>query len=147
MMLPPSPGNKAANGGKVDIDAIANSEKNAIAFCTKPSANAPGASTMPVTLLKSAYFYKNTTAEYVQVTGKLNPAAYELSTKDNGGQYDNHGAGSPPNSICYGYRYYVAMVEPNNPDYCVRCCNHYDDCHAGRSEYGCKRVVQNGIYQ
>ncbi|KAI8047155.1 uncharacterized protein B0P05DRAFT_566720 [Gilbertella persicaria] len=146
-MLPPSPGNKAANGGKVDVDAIANSEKNAIAFCTRPSANAPGASTLPVTLIKSAYYFKNETAGYVQVTGRLNPAAYELSTKDEGGQYDNHGRGSPPNSICWGYKYYVALVEPNNPDYCVRCCDHYADCNAGRSAYGCKRVVDNGTYQ
>ncbi|KAI7898938.1 uncharacterized protein BX663DRAFT_523303 [Cokeromyces recurvatus] len=146
LFLPNSPGGKADNKGKVDVEAISKSEKNAVAFCLKPSAKAPGARTLPVNFIKTAHFYKNTTAGYIQVTGKFNPAAYELSTKDEGGQYDDHGKGSPPNSICYGYKYYVNLIEPSNPDYCIRCCNTYEDCHAGRSTYGCKRVVSNGIY-
>ncbi|KAI8979750.1 hypothetical protein BDF20DRAFT_529478 [Mycotypha africana] len=146
LFLPSSPGNKANNNGKVDIDAIADSEKDAVAFCLKPSEKAPGARTLPTTFIKTAHYYRNTTAGYVQVTGTFNPAAYELSTKDDGGQYDNHGAGSPPNSICHGYKYYVSLIEPSTPDYCIRCCDTYADCHAGRSAYGCRRVVQNGIY-
>ncbi|KAG1084674.1 hypothetical protein G6F42_021689 [Rhizopus arrhizus] len=106
LFLPPSPGNKAANGNKVDIDAIADSEKNAVSFCTKPNVNAPAAAAMPSGFIKSASYQTNTAAGFVQVRGTLNIASYELSSKDQGGQYDNHGAGSPPNSMCAGYPYY-----------------------------------------
>jgi hypothetical protein len=146
LFLPSSPGGKADNNGKVDDEAISKSEKSAVAFCLKNSAKAPGARTLPVTFIETSYYFKNTTASYVQVTGSFNPAAWELSTKDGGGQYDNHGAGSPPNSMCYGYRYYVGMIEPDSGHYCMRCCDHYTDCNAGRSTYGCKRVVDNGVY-
>jgi hypothetical protein len=113
----------------------------------KNEVKAAGARTLPRGFIESAHFYKNTTAGYVQVTGKFNPDTYQLSRIDGGGQYDNHGKGSPPNSMCYGYKYYVSLIEPDRPDYCIRCCDSYDDCHAGRSAYGCKRVVQNGIYE
>jgi hypothetical protein len=146
MFLPSSPGNMDNNSGKTDIDAIANSEKSAVAFCLLPNNNAAGARLFPDGFIKSAHFFHNTTAQYVQVTGKFNPTAYSLSVNDYGGQYDNHGAGSPPSSMCYGYRYYVNMIEPNKPDYCIRCCNSYTDCNAGRSSYGCHRVVDNGNY-
>ncbi|KAG0739477.1 hypothetical protein G6F57_001045 [Rhizopus arrhizus] len=141
IFLPPSPGNKQANGGKVDPDAIANSEKNAVAFCTKPNINAPGAGVLPSGFIKSAKYQTNTAAGFVQVRGTLNIAAYQLSSKDDGGQYDNHGKGSPPNSVCAGYPYYVNLVEPSSADFCIRCCEKYSDCNAGRSAYGCDRVV------
>ncbi|KAI9247876.1 hypothetical protein BY458DRAFT_542803 [Sporodiniella umbellata] len=146
LFLPPSPGNKQANGGKIDNDAIANSEKNARAFCTQPNAKAPGALTLPVTFITTANFYTDEAAGYTQVTGRFNPSAWELSNTDEGGQYDNHGKGSPPKSMCHGYKYYVNMIEPNDGTYCMRCCNSYADCNAGRSAYGCKRIVSNGIY-
>lgn len=141
LFLPPSPGNKAANGNKVDIDAIADSEKNAVSFCTKPNVNAPAAAAMPSGFIKSASYQTNTAAGFVQVRGTLNIASYELSSKDQGGQYDNHGAGSPPNSMCAGYPYYVSLIEPNTATFCIRCCETYSDCNAGRSAYGCDRVV------
>ncbi|KAL0146389.1 hypothetical protein V8B55DRAFT_1470338 [Mucor lusitanicus] len=141
LFLPPSPGNKAANGNKVDIDAIADSEKNAVAFCTKPNVNAPAAAAMPSGFIKSASYQTNTAAGFVQIRGTLNIAAYELSSKDQGGQYDNHGSGSPPNSVCSGYPYYVSLIEPNTATFCIRCCETYSDCNAGRSAYGCDRVV------
>ncbi|KAL7315203.1 hypothetical protein PS15m_006685 [Mucor circinelloides] len=141
LFLPPSPGNKAANGNKVDIDAIADSEKNAVSFCTKPNVNAPAAAAMPSGFIKSASYQTNTAAGFVQVRGTLNIASYELSPKDEGGQYDNHGAGSPPNSMCAGYPYYVSLIEPNTATFCIRCCETYSDCNAGRSAYGCDRVV------
>lgn len=54
---------------------------------------------------------------------------------------DNHGSGSPPNSVCSGYPYYVSLIEPNTATFCIRCCETYSDCNAGRSAYGCDRVV------
>lgn len=141
LFLPPSPGNKAANGNKQDIDAIADSEKNAVSFCTVPNVNAPAAASMPSGFIKSASYQTNTASGFVQIRGTLNIAAYELSSKDEGGQYDNHGAGSPPKSMCAGYPYYVSLIEPNTATFCIRCCETYSDCNAGRSAYGCDRVV------
>lgn len=120
IFLPRSPGNKEDNGGVVDKDAIANSEKSAVAFCTRPNVKAPGARTLPVGFIKTAHYYADNQAGYVQVTGKFEPSLWELSSKDEGGQYDNHGRGSPPLSMCYGYRYYVNMIEPNDSTYCIR---------------------------
>lgn len=120
IFLPKSPGNKEENNGQVDIDAIADSEKSAAAFCTKPNANAPGARTLPVDFITTAHFYTDDEAGYTQVTGQFNRASWELSEKDEGGQYDNHGRGSPPLSMCHGYRYYVNMIEPNTQIYCMR---------------------------
>ncbi|KAI8373673.1 hypothetical protein BD560DRAFT_394004 [Blakeslea trispora] len=141
LFLPSSPGNKAENGGKVDIDAIASSEKSAVAFCTKPNVNAPNAGLFPKGFITSAKYQTKVDEGFVQIRGKIDISKYSLSPKDDGGQYDNHGAGSPPNSSCAGYRYYVSMVEPSTGDFCIRCCSTYANCNAGRSEYGCNRVV------
>ncbi|KAI8878479.1 hypothetical protein K501DRAFT_336732 [Backusella circina FSU 941] len=147
LLLPSSPGGKKDNNNKMDVEAISKSEGSAISFCLKQSEKlAPKAREMPKGLIQSAYFYKNATGDYSQVSGTLNPKAYMLSDKDYGGQYDNHGKGAPANSMCYGYKYFVELIEPNNRDFCIRCCNVYEDCNAGRSAYGCKRVVSNGRY-
>jgi hypothetical protein len=41
---------------------------------------------MPSGFIDTAYYYKNTTAGYVQVTGTIDPSAYQLSPLDDGGQ-------------------------------------------------------------
>jgi hypothetical protein len=120
LFLPPSPGNMKANNGKVDTDAIANSEKNAVTFCTQPNINAPGAGLFPSGFIKSATFAQDTSAGFVQVRGSLKISAYSLSSKDDGGQYDDHGAGSPPDSMCAGYPYFVSLIEPSTADFCIR---------------------------
>ncbi|KAI7861662.1 hypothetical protein BDF14DRAFT_286883 [Spinellus fusiger] len=141
LFLPSSPGNKDGNNGQIDNDAIADSEKNAVVFCTTPNVNAPGARIFPDGFIKSATYQTNSAAGFVQIIGTMDRDAYSLSSKDGGGQYDNHGAGSPPKSSCSGYSYYVNMIEPNGNDFCIRCCQSYADCNAGRSAYGCNRVV------
>lgn len=141
LFLPSSPGNKDENNGKVDTDAIADSEKSAISYCVKPNINAPGAGVFPSGFIKHARYQTNSAAGFVQVRGTLDIAAFDLSSKDEGGQYDNHGSGSPPKSTCAGYPYYVSLVEPSTADFCIRCCESYSDCNAGRSAYGCDRVV------
>lgn len=35
-------------------------------------------------------------------------------------KYDNHGKGAPANSMCYGYKYLVELIEPNTNDFCIR---------------------------
>ncbi|ORY97861.1 hypothetical protein BCR43DRAFT_437769 [Syncephalastrum racemosum] len=141
LMLPSSPGNRDEYNGQPDPEAIQRSEKSATAFCTSQSSRdaVPGASPMPADFIQSAAMSK--TDAYVQVTGTINPGAYELSPGDGGGQYDDHGAGSPPESHCKNYPYYVSLVEPDVSRFCIRCCKTYEDCNAGRSAYGCARVV------
>ncbi|KAI8343570.1 hypothetical protein BC941DRAFT_448342 [Chlamydoabsidia padenii] len=140
LLLPSSPGNRDNHNGTIDPDAIASSEKNATVFCTMEDM-APGAQLMPEDFITLAEYQYNTTAEFVQVRGKIDREKYDLSKSDGGGQYDNHGQGSPPLSMCLGYRYYVSLIEPDIQGFCIRCCQSYQDCNASRSEYGCKRVI------
>ncbi|KAI7855849.1 hypothetical protein BDC45DRAFT_504881 [Circinella umbellata] len=130
LMLPKSPGDQN----------IGESEKSARAFCTKEGLT-PGAQMMPEGLIKDAEF--KTGSSYVEVTGVLNIAAYQLSSEDGGGQYDDHGAGSPPNSHCINYPYYVSLIEPDQNRFCIRCCHSYKNCNAGRSEYGCQAILRD----
>ncbi|CAO3597288.1 unnamed protein product [Absidia cylindrospora] len=140
LFLPSSPGNKNNYGGQIDPEAIADSEKDAKTFCTKANLT-PGSQLMPQGFITSAHYQFNTTAGFVQVVGDIDRTKYSLSKSDGGGQYDNHGAGSPPLSMCQGYRYYVSLIEPDIQGFCIRCCMTYQDCNASRSAYGCKRVV------
>lgn len=41
------------------------------------------------------------------------------------GQYDNHGNGSPPGSVCAGYPYYVNLVEPAESKFQLTTSNLY----------------------
>ena len=79
--LPPQPGGN-----------IADSESNAVVFCNKPSSQAPNANIFPSGFIRSAHFARG--AGFVQVTGRINPSTYGLSSSDGGGQYDSNGA--PP---------------------------------------------------
>jgi len=151
---------------KTPGETIAASEATAIAFCNN-TASAPGAKALPEGFIKSTHFLSGTgQGNYVQYTGAIDPAKYSLSTTDGGGQYDDHvshfsctqkffgfkffltilsmslqGNGKPLNSSCIGYPYFVGLIEPDVSRYCVRCCDVYADCNAGRSEYGCARIV------
>jgi hypothetical protein len=87
LLLPSSPGGKKDNNNKIDVEAISKSEGSAVAFCLKKSAEkSPKAHNMPEGLINSAYFFKNETADYSQISGTINPKAYMLSPKDYGGQ-------------------------------------------------------------
>ncbi|GAB5586025.1 hypothetical protein Unana1_00925 [Umbelopsis nana] len=130
VFMPKSPG-----------ELIASSEPTAIVFCNSTSA-ALGASKIPAGFITSSHFVKGTgQGNYIQYTGSIDPSKYSLSSKDGGGQYDNHGNGNPPGSSCIGYPYFVELIEPDVKRYCIRCCDIYQDCNAGRSQYGCSRVV------
>ncbi|ORY01485.1 hypothetical protein K493DRAFT_347288 [Basidiobolus meristosporus CBS 931.73] len=116
---------------------IGEHEDDAVVFCTQQNPTAPKAKIFPQGFIQSAHF--NQTDSYVQVTGKMNPAAYQLSPNDGGGQFDNRGA--PSNSGCAGYTYFVSLLEPNTSKYCIRCCNQKDDCNMGLSVDGCDAVI------
>ncbi|ORX99016.1 hypothetical protein K493DRAFT_313426 [Basidiobolus meristosporus CBS 931.73] len=126
LFLPPKPGM-----------VIGEHEHDAVVFCLKPNAKAPKAQMFPKGFIKSAHAKK--TSSYVQVTGQMNPSAYKLSRKDGGGQFDNRGA--PPKSGCNGYTYFVSLIEPDNGNYCIRCCNEKNDCNMGLSTEGCETVI------
>ncbi|KAH8554526.1 hypothetical protein BGW37DRAFT_436102 [Umbelopsis sp. PMI_123] len=126
---------------KTPRELIAASEHDAIAFCNNTAA-APGAKEIPKGFIKSAHFVNGTgQGNYVQYTGSIDVSKYSLNSTDGGGQYDNHGNGKPVGASCEGYAYFVELIEPDVKRYCVRCCQVYEDCNAGRSTYGCARVV------
>ncbi|GAB5590770.1 hypothetical protein Unana1_05670 [Umbelopsis nana] len=120
---------------------VAASEKTARTFCTSQQQNAPGAKLFPQGLILSSHFVHNTTADYVQITGLLDPTAYNLSLKDQGGQFDVR---SPSGAVCAGYAAFLAIVEPAQGDYCVRCCNTNTKelCPTGRSQDGCWNLIK-----
>ncbi|KAL1919524.1 uncharacterized protein VTP21DRAFT_2217 [Calcarisporiella thermophila] len=122
--LPPKPG-----GG------IAEHEDDAIAFCTKKSL-APGANEFPPGFILSAHFKQE--KNYVQVTGRINPDKYKLSRRDEGGQYDTK---APIGAKCAGFSSFVNLVEPNDGNYCIRCCKDPKDCDTRHSENGCRDVI------
>lgn len=120
---------------------IADSEKTAVAFCDSTS-DAPGAKAFPSGFIQSSHFKSGTgSGAWVQYTGLIDPSKYGLSSSDEGGQYDNHGGGSPPGSSCAGYKYFVNLVEPAERDYCIRCCQNSADCPTGRSTAGCQSII------
>ncbi|KAF9416780.1 hypothetical protein BGZ94_010117 [Podila epigama] len=117
---------------------IAANEDRAVAFCTKPLANAPRSGVLPKGFVKSAHFVRNTTSNWVQVTGRIDRSKYGLNPKDGGGQYDIK---APVGSKCAGYNHYVELIEPDEQIYCIRCCKEKIDCPVNKSTYGCKRVL------
>ncbi|KAH8550315.1 hypothetical protein BGW37DRAFT_404203, partial [Umbelopsis sp. PMI_123] len=134
LFLPPQPGLE-----------VATNEDNGIPFCSNGSNDVSGAQPFPNGFITVAHFQQNDT--YQQVTGYMNPSAYQLSTSDQGGQYDNHGNGKPVGASCQGYSYFVSLIEPANNRFCIRCCQNVDDCNTGRSGYGCLRVIPGDYSQ
>ncbi|KAI8355115.1 hypothetical protein EDC96DRAFT_516379 [Choanephora cucurbitarum] len=119
--LPPHPG-----------DDVGATEDNGIPFCTSPGL---GGQIFPTGFIKSAHFAK--TANYVQVTGKIDRTKYSLKATDGGGQYDTKDV----SATCNNYKYFVNLIEPDINTYCIRCCKTKADCNMGLSTYGCKRIV------
>ncbi|GJJ76185.1 hypothetical protein EMPS_08544 [Entomortierella parvispora] len=125
MMMPPSPGGD-----------IAQNEDRAIAFCTNPHPDAPGAKIFPAGFIQSANFAAGN--GYVQITGKIDRTKYSLADSDQGGQYDIR---APVGSACANYNHYVNLIEPHSNTYCIRCCKEKKDCNTGKSTYGCAYVI------
>jgi hypothetical protein len=121
-------------------ESVADGESDATAYCTKPQKDAPGAHTLAAGGIKSVHL-KSSPKHWVQVTGKLVPSKLGLSSKDEGGQYDNHGKGAPPGASCAGWPHFVELVEPAESRYCIRCCESTSDCPTGRSTAGCPSLI------
>ncbi|KAI9314847.1 hypothetical protein BX666DRAFT_1964026 [Dichotomocladium elegans] len=124
--LPPSPGL-----------VIAEAEGEAVPFCTGPQSS-PSTQTFPPGFIASAHFEQDDVNGFVQVTGRINPEAYDLALTDGGGQYDNK---NEMGGTCNGYTYWVNLVEPQEGTFCIRCCQNKKDCNTGISEKGCERIV------
>ncbi|KAG0216320.1 hypothetical protein B0O80DRAFT_471983 [Mortierella sp. GBAus27b] len=128
IFLPPQPG-----GG------IAEHEDDATAFCTVANVNgATGAQVLPRGFIQTAHFTENKSKKWVQVTGRMDGKKYSLSKSDEGGQYDTK---APLGASCFGYNYFVELVEPDSDIYCIRCCVNKADCPVNKSTYGCEKVL------
>ncbi|KAH7046186.1 hypothetical protein BKA57DRAFT_493988 [Linnemannia elongata] len=122
--------------------SIGDSEDSAVAYCNKPISTAPNARILSNKFIRNLNFWHNTNKEFVQITGLFNRGSYRLSRHDGGGQYDTK---APHGAKCYGYPYFVELVEPDNEHYCLRCCKHKKDCPTNMSTKGCVKVI-GGIY-
>ncbi|KAI9251549.1 hypothetical protein BY458DRAFT_523774 [Sporodiniella umbellata] len=112
---------------------IATTERQGKPFCTDSSL---GGYTFPEGFIKSAHYVK--TENYTQVTGTMNPSVYNMSTKDNGGQYDDRDQNQ---HTCNGLKYFVNLIEPNGGTFCIRCCVSRADCNIGISQKGCRKII------
>ncbi|KAG2213602.1 hypothetical protein INT46_002754 [Mucor plumbeus] len=114
-------------------DDVGATENDGIPFCTNASL---GGQVFPTGFIKTAHYLS--TSDYVQITGTIDRTAYQLSSSDGGGQYDNLDIDS---ATCNGYKYFVNLIEPDANTFCIRCCEKQSDCNLGISTYGCARVV------
>lgn len=112
---------------------IATTENEGKPFCTNSTL---GGYPFPEGFILTSHYL--TTESYTQITGTINPAAYNMSTTDEGGQYDNRDQGQ---HTCNGLKYFVNLVEPNGGTFCIRCCTSQADCNIGISQDGCVKVV------
>jgi hypothetical protein len=126
LLLPPKPG-----GG------ISDNEDRSISFCTEPIGAIPHAKIFPDGFIQSAHYHRRK-GRYIQMTGRIDRDAYDLSKHDEGGQNDPN---APSGSKCLNYPYYVQFIEPNDNIYCLRCCKNKSDCPTNRSEDGCRDVI------
>ncbi|KAG0218167.1 hypothetical protein BGX33_008342 [Mortierella sp. NVP41] len=118
---------------------IAANEDRAIAFCTKANMpGSPGAKVLPEGFIKSAHFSRNTSAGWVQITGRIDRSKYGLSPKDGGGQYDMR---APVGASFTGYNAFVQLTEPDSEIYCIRACMTKADCPVNKSIHGCVKVL------
>lgn len=104
LMLPPTPGGN-----------IGDTEGTSLSRCL---GNVPGSRAVgpfPDGFITSAHFIE--TPEYVQVSGNLDIALYNLDPTDGGGQYDSAMGGSRPYSMCANYPSYLSYVEPDQKRY------------------------------
>jgi hypothetical protein len=120
--MPPHPG-----------DDVGGTENDGKPFCTSADL---GGEQFPSGFIQSSHYLD--TGSYVQVTGTINAAAYQLSRSDGGGQYDNKDIDGV---TCNGYKYFVNLIEPDAQVFCIRCCSDSSDCHLGESEAGCESIV------
>ncbi|KAF9135872.1 hypothetical protein BGW39_010687 [Mortierella sp. 14UC] len=114
---------------------IAANEDRAIAFCNKPNPRAPGAKIFPPGFVLSSHWA--TGPGWVQITGQIDPAAYNLNPCDTGGQYDIK---APVGATCVGFNHFVNVIEPEIGVYGMRCCQEKADCDVSHSTYGVKRI-------
>jgi hypothetical protein len=129
---------------------VANSETSAHPYCTVAGL-APGAATLPKGAVTA---HEVKTANFIQITGKLDDTLLGLHTSDQGGQFDDYKSpstphGSPSGAACEGYKYFVEQVEPNAHRYCIRCCNTvskslsaaHSACVENHSSAGCTEIM------
>ncbi|ORZ17652.1 hypothetical protein BCR42DRAFT_412239 [Absidia repens] len=116
-------------------DDVGGTEENGIPFCSTSGLSSSNR-VFPSGFIESAHYAS--TSAYVQVTGRMDRSKYSLKASDGGGQYDNRDI---DNVVCNEYKYFVNMLEPDNGQYCIRCCQSQSDCHLGESEKGCETII------
>ncbi|ORX47016.1 hypothetical protein DM01DRAFT_1410400 [Hesseltinella vesiculosa] len=92
----------------------------------------------PKGFIVSAHYAINNTEHFEQITGKIDPSKYGLSTSDQGGQYDYQQISGV---LCNYDHFFVALLEPAHNRFCIRCCKYSRDCVTDESSKGCPAVI------
>ncbi|KAG9324584.1 hypothetical protein KVV02_005117 [Mortierella alpina] len=119
---------------------IAQNEDSAIAFCNKANPKAPEAKIFPDGFVLSAHWASSDS--WVQITGQIDPAKYNLNPCDAGGQYDIR---APVGASCAGFSHFVNVIEPTDGVYGMKCCQNKEDCVVSKSTFGV-RVIYGSQY-
>ena len=135
ILLPPTSG--------TDVADVADSLKKSVSYCTSPTAQVRHAKELPSGFLKTANYFEPADLSYSQVTGTFDPAAFSLTTSDEGGMASPK---LPSGASCLGFRYFIQFVEPNEGVYCIRCCHKKSDCPTNKAHKGCLAVIPGFYY-
>ncbi|KXS15795.1 hypothetical protein M427DRAFT_308697 [Gonapodya prolifera JEL478] len=113
---------------------ISDHEGDALSYCLPGGTiTSTGGRTIPSGFVTAAHYVHTPNYEFVQVSGKYNPAPFGLIPSDQGGQYDSNGPG------CGGLGCsFIEML--GGGEFCVRCCNDNTYCPINRDTEGCEAV-------
>ncbi|KAI1315023.1 hypothetical protein EDD11_001408 [Mortierella claussenii] len=121
---------------------VAPSEACANSYCfgDKYTANTSDYLVGPKNFILSSWYTQNVSAQYTQITGCIDSAAWGLNPTDDGGQMDSHGW----QYHCANAKKFVSLLEPATNTFCIRCCNGTDvdiNCDTSHSTKGCWNLV------
>ncbi|KAF9948517.1 hypothetical protein BGZ72_009590 [Mortierella alpina] len=110
--------------------------------CTPELSRVLGTETLPYDFIQSSNVVKDARKKWVQVSGRIDPAQYDFSKKDQGAAY-HHGIAK--GATCLGYSHFIQFIEPNTKTYCLRCCENKKDCPVEKSREGCKAAFGKSV--
>ncbi|KAF9272062.1 hypothetical protein BGZ68_002763, partial [Mortierella alpina] len=119
------------------VDSALGDKFMAAPVCTSELSPVLGTDSLAYNFIKSKSVKKG--KDWVQVTGKMEPAKYGLDKKDQGAAY-HHGIAK--GARCLGYRHFLQFIEPNNKTFCLRCCKRKEDCPVDKSREGCQAAFK-----
>ncbi|CAO3573796.1 unnamed protein product [Mortierella alpina] len=112
--------------------------------CTQTLSGVLGTDSFPRNFIRTAHRAtgESKTRPWIQITGKLNPAAYGLDKADEGAAYHHSFA---KHATCHGYDHFLQFIEPNTKTFCLRCCAKKQDCPVEKAREGCLAAFKESV--